>query len=66
MIVGGEMEGVGFLSVSDPENPSWIVAKGICDFADEERVHIIKDTRSEACRNSAEFVLNALKNAYNH
>ncbi len=65
-IVGGEMEGVGLLSVSAPESPSWIVAKGICDFADEERDEIIKDTRSVACRNSALFVLNALKNAHNY
>jgi len=65
-IVGGEMEGVGLLSVSPPETPSWIVAKGICDFADEERDEIIEDTRPVACRNSALFVLDALKNAHNY
>jgi len=61
-VVGGEMEGAGLLSASDPESPSWIVAKGICDFADEERDEVIDETRPVACRNSATFVLDALKN----
>lgn len=56
------MKGVGLLSASDPESPSWIVAKGISDFADEERNEMIAETRPVACRNSAAFVLNALKN----
>lgn len=33
--VGGEMEGVGLLAVSDKANPVWIVVKGISDFADQ-------------------------------
>ena len=31
------MEGVGLVSVSSPEDPAWIVVKGISDFADEDR-----------------------------
>ncbi len=59
-IVGGEMEGAGLLSVSPPEDPLWIVVKGISDFADKDRDSIITTSRPVACRNSAEFVLSAL------
>ncbi len=59
-IVGGEMEGVGLVSVSPPEDPAWIVMKGISDFADEQRDKIFEETRPRACRNSAWFVLSAL------
>jgi nucleoside phosphorylase len=62
-IVGGEMEGVGLLSVSPRKEPLWIVIKGICDFADEQRDVEIKETRPLACRNSAMFVLRGLLNA---
>ncbi|MCX7049741.1 MAG: nucleoside phosphorylase-like protein [Candidatus Sumerlaeota bacterium] len=63
-IIGGEMEGLGLLSVSAPENPLWVVAKGISDFADEKRDEIIKTSRLVACKNSARFVLQALKNEH--
>jgi len=59
-IIGGEMEGVGFLSLSDPLEPRWIVVKGIIDFADEERDKVYKGNRKTACRNAAEFVLSSL------
>lgn len=36
-VIGGEMEGVGLLSASNLEAPSWAVVKGICDFADKRR-----------------------------
>lgn len=62
-IVGGEMEGVGLLSVSPRAEPLWIVIKGICDFADDQRDVEIKETRPVACRNSAMFVLRGLQNA---
>jgi len=62
-IVGGEMEGVGLLSVSPRTEPLWIVIKGICDFADEQRDVEIKKTRPVACQNSAMFVLRGLQNA---
>lgn len=62
-IVGGEMEAVGLLSSSDPNDPWWIVVKGICDFADEQRdANIVRD-RPSACRNAARFVLASLRQA---
>jgi adenosylhomocysteine nucleosidase len=62
-VVGGEMEGVGLLSCSAPDDPCWIVVKGISDFADENRDTIIKESRPTACRNSASFVPSALLSA---
>ena len=71
-IIGGDMEGVGLLGVSPPNDPLWIVVKAISDFADEKRgnVHQNEDQavayeqdRFNACRNSARFVLRALANA---
>ncbi len=62
-IIGGEMEGVGLLSVSPRKQPLWIVVKGICDFADELRDREIADNRPIACRNAARFVLSALQRA---
>jgi hypothetical protein len=38
------------------------VAKGISDFADEDRDAVIDTYRPIACRNAAEFVLAALVN----
>lgn len=61
-IIGGEMEGTGFLSLSDGNSPIWIIVKGIADFADEERAKVIKSNRSTACLNAARFVLDVLQN----
>jgi adenosylhomocysteine nucleosidase len=63
-IIGGEMEGVGLLSVSPLEDPAWIIVKGISDFADEDRDAVITESRPIACRNAADFVLRALLNAH--
>lgn len=60
-IIGGDMEGVGFLSSSDPQNPNWILVKGISDFADENRDKAIRSDRVTASRNALRFVLSALK-----
>jgi nucleoside phosphorylase len=71
-IIGGDMEGVGLLSVSPPDAPIWIVVKAISDFADEERGNVkmddagrkvFEEKRRVACLNSARFVLRALANA---
>ncbi len=62
-VVGGEMEGVGILGVSEVDDPVWIVVKGISDFADEARDDVIRKSRPVACGNSARFVLSALENA---
>lgn len=60
VIVGGEMEGAGLLSTSPPKDACWIVVKGVCDFADEQRDRVIQEARPVACQNSANFVLSAL------
>lgn len=60
-IVGGEMEAVGLLSCSDPNEPWWVVVKGICDFGDENRDAVIASSRTGACRNAARFVLESLR-----
>jgi nucleoside phosphorylase len=62
-IVGGEMEAVGLISVSPPDDPAWIVVKGISDFAEDTRPEGWERTRDLACRNAAMFVLSALKKA---
>ncbi|HEY4241936.1 MAG TPA: hypothetical protein VGM88_19085 [Kofleriaceae bacterium] len=59
-IIGGEMEGVGLLSASRKRSPSWIVVKGISDFADGRGRASLPARRDLACRNSARFVLEAL------
>ena len=58
-IVGGEMEGMGLLSSCKRDDPSWIVVKGISDFADGDEEGR-PDRRKLACSNSAVFVLQAL------
>jgi adenosylhomocysteine nucleosidase len=60
-VIGGEMEGVGLLSASNPEAPSWIVVKGICDYADKRRDAEVIKWRALACENAARFVLTALR-----
>jgi len=61
-IVGGDMEGLGLLSVSPADKPLWAVVKGISDFADEDRDGIIEATRPIACENAVRFVLKSLRN----
>jgi adenosylhomocysteine nucleosidase len=56
------MEGVGLLSTSPANDPAWIIVKGISDFADENRDAVIERYRPIACRNAADFVLDALLN----
>jgi len=59
-VIGGEMEGVGLLSVSQKKYPLWCIVKGISDFGDENRDQVIKEWCPIACKNSALFVLSAL------
>jgi len=63
LVIGGEMEGAGLLAASNPRAPTWIIAKGILDFADEERdpksPQFARD-RAIACECAAKFVLTAL------
>lgn len=73
LILGGEMEAGGVVAVCARQRLSWIVVKGVCDFADttsrsnEPSVSpalSLDDARTIAARNAAEFVLRAL--AYPH
>lgn len=57
-VIGGEMEGAGLLA-ADVDEPSWVIVKGISDFADE-RDENFPEYRSLACRNAASLVLKAL------
>jgi adenosylhomocysteine nucleosidase len=60
VVVGGDMEAVGFLSASDQDKPCWIVVKSISDFADHHRDAIIKRSRPVACYRAARFVLSMM------
>lgn len=60
VVVGGEMEGVGLLSLSPKGKPNWMIVKGVCDFADEQQEDEVARNRERACRNAANFVLDAL------
>jgi adenosylhomocysteine nucleosidase len=60
-IVGGEMEGLGLLSLAERDRSHWIVVKGICDFADEQQIGDAKMNRRLACANASRFVLGALR-----
>lgn len=61
LVVGGEMEGGGLLGADSPENPTWIVVKGISDFADEARHLVITSARGPACERAVKFFLEALQ-----
>lgn len=61
-IVGGEMEGIGLASGSDPFSPNWVLVKGVSDFADKDNNNTFPTQRMEACYNSARFFLAALQN----
>ncbi|MCE9572482.1 MAG: hypothetical protein K8W52_04940 [Deltaproteobacteria bacterium] len=63
-VIGGEMEGMGAISAAlstDPDDPGWVVVKGISDFADAPSRSKIKDTRAAAARASAKAVLRVLQ-----
>jgi adenosylhomocysteine nucleosidase len=60
-IVGGEMEGLGLLSLAERDRSHWIVVKGICDYADEQQIGDARTNRRLACANASRFVLGALR-----
>lgn len=61
-VVGGEMEGAGLIATCPEDSPNWVLVKGISDFADSQRDEEVEIGRPLACKNSALFVLTALKN----
>jgi nucleoside phosphorylase len=62
-LVGGEMEGAGFLAACPRDSPNWIIVKGVSDFADGKDARdskVFEANRELACHNAATFVLTAL------
>lgn len=60
-VIGGEMEGVGFLSLRGAsQDPRWVIVKGISDFAEHDREAKLKESRPLACSNAAQFLFRAL------
>lgn len=57
-LIGGEMEGVALLSLR--KDWAGIIVKGICDFAEDGQVEEVKQHRTLACTNAAQFAINAL------
>lgn len=63
-VVGGEMEGVGLITTPPSEGvASWLIVKGISDFADEYHAQENPLRRQQACENAIALVLQALKSA---
>ncbi|MBX3158343.1 MAG: hypothetical protein KF773_20405 [Deltaproteobacteria bacterium] len=63
-VIGGEMEGMGAISAAlstDPNEPGWVIVKGISDFADAPSRSRINETRAVAARASAMAVLRVLQ-----
>lgn len=62
-VVGGEMEGLGLLSASSPDNPNWNLVKGISDFADGQSPDApeFNRRRTLACENAASLVFDVLE-----
>ena len=60
-IIGGEMEGVGLLSLHPRGRCIWMIVKGISDFADgDEHPPPSDQEKALACENAARFVIDAL------
>ena len=61
--IGGEMEGAGLYVACQDAKVDWVLVKSICDWADGNKAQD-KDVRQEqAAKNSAEFVVHALRHA---
>ena len=62
-IIGGEMEGVGFLAHAPVDEPTWILVKGIADFAADATDAGGFSARRKKARhqNAATFVVDALE-----
>lgn len=59
--IGGDMEGVGLLAASDPEDPGLIVVKGVSDWGDDPSGQVVEANRARACANALRFVIGALR-----
>lgn len=59
-VVGGEMEGVGLIATPPSGGlASWLIVKGISDFADEEHRDDNPESRLRACENALDLVMGA-------
>ena len=58
-LIGGEMEGVGLLSLGDPG--AGVVVKGICDYAEDDQRDEVKRHRANGCANAAKVVIDAIR-----
>jgi nucleoside phosphorylase/tetratricopeptide (TPR) repeat protein len=61
--IGGEMEGAGLYSASQSAKVDWILAKGICDWADGSKGENRDERQRLAALNAASFVLHVLQHA---
>lgn len=59
-VVGGEMEGVGLIATSPPDDPNWIIVKGISDFGNNAGGSYVKEHRKQACQNAVDYLFHAL------
>lgn len=59
-IIGGEMEAGGVLVASNPQEPRWMIIKGISDFANERRATLdevqVRTNQRLACANAVDFM----------
>jgi len=59
--IGGEMEGAGLYAAAQRHNKSWILVKGVCDFADGNKSRYKKKRQVLAAGNAASFVFHVLE-----
>jgi tetratricopeptide (TPR) repeat protein/nucleoside phosphorylase len=59
--IGGEMEGAGLYVACQDKKVDWILVKGICDWADGNKVQDRESRQKTAANNAATFVLYALQ-----
>ena len=61
--IGGEMEGAGLYAASVDAGVEWILAKGICDWADGKKEEDKEQRQEAAATNAARFLLHVLNHA---
>lgn len=61
---GGEMEGAGLYSACDGASVPWLIAKGICDFADGNKGKHKKEYQKTAIKSALSMFIKALSSKY--
>ncbi len=59
--IGGEMEGAGLYVACQDAKVDWVLVKSICDWADGRKRECMDDRQQLAARNTAAFIVHALK-----